>query len=201
MDEATTLVVSYGGSLSGEHGDGQSRAQFLPKMFGDELVGAFRDFKTIWDPQRKMNPGKIVDAPNITDNLRFRPTYQASKPDTYFDYSDYGGLAGAVEMCSGVGACRKKLAGTMCPSYMATREESDTTRGRANALRLAMSGRLGETGLGDEDVYRALDLCRGLEQPGAALAQQETAGRRGASTSSRVRRREPARPRYAARIR
>src|SRR5690606_38022788 len=103
--------------------------------------------------------GKIVDSPPITENLRFGPKYKAINPKTFFDYSDFGGMAGAVEMCSGVGACRKKLAGTMCPSYMATRDENDSTRGRANVLRLAMSGRLGEAGLGDEVVFKVLDLC------------------------------------------
>ena len=100
------------------------------------------------------NPGKIVDAPPLTSNLRFGAGYAARNPKTFFDFSEYGGIGGAVEMCSGVGACRKKLAGTMCPSYMATREESDSTRGRANVLRLAMTGQLGEAGLGDEGVYR-----------------------------------------------
>src|SRR6185295_11146735 len=105
------------------------------------------------------NPGKIVDAPPLTSNLRYGPAYRAAQPVTFFDYSDFGGLAGAVEMCSGLGACRKKLDGTMCPSYMATREEGDSTRGRANVLRLAMTGRIGESGLGDQGVYDVLDLC------------------------------------------
>ena len=105
------------------------------------------------------NPGKIVDAPPLTANLRFGAGYQTPNPATWFDYSEYGGMGGAVEMCSGVGACRKKLSGTMCPSYMATREEAHSTRGRANVLRLAMAGRLGEAGLGDEGVYDVLDLC------------------------------------------
>jgi Fe-S oxidoreductase len=100
-----------------------------------------------------------MDAPPLTANLRYGAAYKAANPPTWFDYSEYGGLAGAIEMCSGVGACRKKLSGTMCPSYMATREESDSTRGRANVLRLAISGRLDESGLGDEGVYQVLDLC------------------------------------------
>jgi len=109
------------------------------------------------DPLGILNPGKIVDAPPLTQNLRYGTSYKARNPQsTYFDYSEYGGFAEAVEMCSGVGACRKKLAGTMCPSYMATREESDTTRGRANTLRLAMSGQLNEAGLADEAVYKSL---------------------------------------------
>ena len=149
----------YGGALSGEHGDGLVRSPFMRQMFGDALYEAFREIKRTFDPKGIFNPGKIVDAPPITSNLRFGANYKTANPFTFFDYSDYGGMGGAVEMCSGVGACRKKLAGTMCPSYMATRDEKDSTRGRANALRQAMSGQLGETGLGDEGVYRALDLC------------------------------------------
>jgi Fe-S oxidoreductase len=128
-------------------------------MFGDALYEAFREIKCTFDPDGILNPGKITDSPPMTSNLRFGAGYQTPSPDTYFDYSDFGGMGGAVEMCSGVGACRKKLAGTMCPSYMATREERDSTRGRANVLRLAMTGRLGEAGLGDEGVREVLDLC------------------------------------------
>jgi len=157
--EVAELVLEFGGALSGEHGDGLVRSPFMRQMFGDELYEAFREVKRTFDPLGIFNPGKIVDAPPVTDNLRFGTKYKAANPDTWFDYSEYGGLSGAVEMCSGVGACRKKLAGTMCPSYMATREESDSTRGRANVLRLAMSGRLDESGLGDDGVYRVLDLC------------------------------------------
>jgi Fe-S oxidoreductase len=157
--EVAELVIEYGGALSGEHGDGLVRSPFMRQMFGPELYQAFREIKQTFDPYGILNPGKIVDAPPITSNLRFGASYRAANPKTWFDYSEYGGLAGAVEMCSGVGACRKKLAGTMCPSYMATRDESASTRGRANVLRLAMSGKLGESGLGDEGVYEVLDLC------------------------------------------
>jgi Fe-S oxidoreductase len=131
----------------------------MRQMFGPVLYQAFQEIKQTFDPLGILNPGKIVDAPPLTANLRFGAAYQTPNPPTWFDYSAYGGLGGAVEMCSGVGACRKKLSGTMCPSYMATREESDSTRGRANTLRLAMTGRLGEGGLGDDGVYRVLDLC------------------------------------------
>ena len=159
-NQVADLVLEYGGSLSGEHGDGLVRSPFMRKMFGDTLYEAFREIKRTFDPLGILNPGKIVDAPPLTQNLRYGTSYRATSPaSTYFDYSDYGGFAEAVEMCSGVGACRKTLAGTMCPSYMATREESDTTRGRANALRLAMSGQLNEAGLADEAVYKVLDLC------------------------------------------
>jgi FAD/FMN-containing dehydrogenase/Fe-S oxidoreductase len=153
------LVLEYGGALSGEHGDGLVRSPFMQQMFGPVLYEAFREVKRTFDPQGIFNPGKIVDAPPLTSNLRFGASYQTPKPQSWFDYSEFGGLGRAVEMCSGVGACRKKLAGTMCPSYMATREESDSTRGRANVLRMAMTGRLGESGLGDEGVFRVLDLC------------------------------------------
>jgi FAD/FMN-containing dehydrogenase/Fe-S oxidoreductase len=153
------LVLEFGGALSGEHGDGLVRGPFMRKMFGDTLYEAFREIKRTFDPQGIFNPGKIVNSPPLTSNLRFGAGYRTANPATFFDYSEFGGFGGAVEMCSGVGACRKKLAGTMCPSYMATREEKDSTRGRANTLRLAMAGRLGEAGLGDEGVYQVLDLC------------------------------------------
>jgi FAD/FMN-containing dehydrogenase/Fe-S oxidoreductase len=153
------LVLEFGGALSGEHGDGLVRGPFMRQMFGDTLYEAFREIKQTFDPHGIFNPGKIVDSPPLTSNLRFGAGYQTPKPVTFFDYSDFGGFGGAVEMCSGVGACRKKLSGTMCPSYMATRDEKDSTRGRANTLRLAMAGRLGESGLGDQGVYDVLDLC------------------------------------------
>ncbi|HEY3839021.1 MAG TPA: FAD-binding and (Fe-S)-binding domain-containing protein, partial [Bryobacteraceae bacterium] len=157
--EVADLVLEFGGALSGEHGDGLVRSPFLRQMFGPQLYEAFREIKRTFDPDEIFNPGKIVDAPPITRNLRFGAGYRTPNPQTWFDYSSYGGMGGAVEMCSGVGACRKKLAGTMCPSYMATRDEAHTTRGRANVLRLAMAGRLGESGLGDEGTYEVLDLC------------------------------------------
>jgi FAD/FMN-containing dehydrogenase/Fe-S oxidoreductase len=157
--EVSDLVLKYGGALSGEHGDGFLRSPFMEKMFGPVLYQAFRTIKRTFDPHGLFNPGKIVDAPPLTANLRFGAGYVTPHPVTFFDYSDYGGMAGAVEMCSGLGACRKKLEGTMCPSYMATKEEADATRGRANVLRLAMAGRIGEAGLGDAGVYQVLDLC------------------------------------------
>ena len=153
------LVLEYEGALSGEHGDGLVRGPFMERMFGPEIYSAFREIKRTFDPEGIFNPGKIVDSPPLTSNLRFGPAYRTPEPRTWFDYSDYGGFGRAVEMCSGVGACRKKLAGTMCPSYMVTREETASTRGRANALRAAMTGKLDETGLGDDAVYSALDLC------------------------------------------
>ncbi len=157
--QVADLVLEFGGALSGEHGDGLVRSPFMRQMFGPVLYEAFREIKRTFDPVGILNPGKIVDAPPMTTNLRFGAGYKTPAPEAWFDYSEYGGLGGAVEMCSGVGACRKKLAGTMCPSYMATREESASTRGRANTLRMAMTGKLGESGLGDEGVFEVLDLC------------------------------------------
>ncbi|HET7032794.1 MAG TPA: FAD-binding oxidoreductase, partial [Casimicrobiaceae bacterium] len=140
-NDIADLVLEFGGALSGEHGDGLVRGPFMEKMFGTTLYEAFRTIKQTFDPHGLFNPGKIVDAPPITSNLRFGSKYSARNPITFFDY-DTGGVAGAIEMCSGLGACRKTLEGTMCPSYMATRDERDVTRGRANTLRLAMTGKL-----------------------------------------------------------
>jgi FAD/FMN-containing dehydrogenase/Fe-S oxidoreductase len=158
-NDVADLVLEFGGALSGEHGDGLVRGPFAERMFGSQLYGAFRTIKRVFDPDGVFNPGKIVDSPPLTSNLRFGAGYRTPEPATRFDYSDYGGLGRAVEMCSGLGACRKTLDGTMCPSYMATREEKHSTRGRANTLRLAMAGRLGDEGLGYNEVYEVLDLC------------------------------------------
>jgi FAD/FMN-containing dehydrogenase/Fe-S oxidoreductase len=158
-NDVADLVLEFGGALSGEHGDGMVRSPFMEKMFGPVLYQAFRSIKRTFDPNGIFNPGKIVDAGPLTAHLRYGAGYQTPVPVTFFDYSAYGGMGGAVDMCSGLGACRKKLEGTMCPSYMATLEEKHSTRGRANVLRLAMTGRLGEAGLGDEGVHEVLDLC------------------------------------------
>ena len=169
--EIADLVLEFGGALSGEHGDGLVRAPFMERMFGSELYEAFRTVKHTFDPEGLFNPGKIVDAPPLAANLRYGPEYRTPDPKTIFDHGEHGGLGRAVEMCSGVGACRKTLSGTMCPSYMATRDEAHSTRGRANTLRLAMNGGLGngsglgngdgprDAGLGDRGVYDVLDLC------------------------------------------
>ena len=117
------LVLEFGGALSGEHGDGLVRSPFMEQMFGSTLYQAFRDVKKTFDPEGIFNPGKIVDAPPITANLRYGAAYKTPNPFTFFDYSEFGGMAGAVEMCSGVGACRKKLSGNMCPSFMVTKDE------------------------------------------------------------------------------
>jgi FAD/FMN-containing dehydrogenase/Fe-S oxidoreductase len=160
LDEASDLVLSYGGSLSGEHGDGQSRAELLPKMFGDELVEAFREFKEIWDPDWKMNPGKVVDAYRITDNLRLGTGYHPPAPRTHFAYPEDGGsFAHATLRCVGIGNCRRTEGGVMCPSYMVTRDEKHTTRGRARLLFEMLQGNPVEGGWRDEEVFEALDLC------------------------------------------
>ncbi len=158
-NDVAELVLEFGGALSGEHGDGLVRGPFMAKMFGDRLYEAFRTIKRTFDAEGVFNPGKIVDSPLLLENLRFGAGYRSPAPRTWFDYSEYGGMGGAVEMCSGLGACRKTLEGTMCPSYMATKEEADVTRGRANVLRLAMNGRMKDAGLDEKGVYEVLDLC------------------------------------------
>ncbi len=153
------LVLKYGGALSGEHGDGLVRSPFQEKMFGSKLYEAFRRIKQTFDPKCLLNPGKIVDAPPLTANFRYGPAYHTPEVATTFDFSADGGLVRAAELCAGVGECRKKRGGTMCPSYQATREEEHSTRGRANTLRLALTGQLGLSGLTDPAVRQALDLC------------------------------------------
>jgi len=165
MEEATDLVTSYGGSISGEHGDGQSKAEFLHKMFGPELIEAFREFKSIWDPDWKMNPGKIVDPYRIDENLRLGALYKPWDPVTHFKFPEDGGsFAHAALRCVGVGLCRrmsssKEENNTMCPSFMVTREEEDTTRGRAHALWEMLHGGVIQNGWRDDHVKEALDLC------------------------------------------
>jgi len=160
MEEASDLVLSFGGSLSGEHGDGQSRAELLPKMFGDELVDAFREFKSIWDPDWKMNPGKVVDPYRLDDNLRLGTDYRPPPVKTHFAYPEDGGsFAHATTRCVGIGNCRRTSGdGVMCPSFMATREEKHATRGRARMLWEMLNGE--EIDLWrDPEVFEALDLC------------------------------------------
>jgi FAD/FMN-containing dehydrogenase/Fe-S oxidoreductase len=160
MEEAADLVVSYGGSLSGEHGDGQARAELLPKMFGNELVEAFREFKAIWDPDWKMNPGKVVDAYRIDENLRLGTSYRPRQLQTHFKFpDDQGSFARATLRCVGVGKCRRMEGGTMCPSFMVTREEEHSTRGRTHLLFEMLQGNPIKNGWRDEHVKEALDLC------------------------------------------
>ena len=158
-DAVFELVREYGGAYSGEHGDGLVRSPFMERFYGPQLYQAFHEIKKLFDPQWRMNPGKKVDAPPIDQNLRFGPHYAPPEPETIYHYREIGSFTEAVHLCTGVGACRKTLGGTMCPSYMATRDEEHSTRGRGNILRLAMSGQLGPEGLSSERVYEALDLC------------------------------------------
>jgi len=163
IDEAADIVLAHGGSLSGEHGDGQSRGALLPKMYGPELVKAFQEFKALWDPDNRMNPGKMIDPIRVydpVDNLRLGAGYKAKKVDTWFQYpQDPEGFGEATLRCVGVGACRKQDGGTMCPSYMATREEKHSTRGRAHLLWEMMQGQVITDGWHNEEVKEALDLC------------------------------------------
>ena len=158
-EEISDLVLEYGGSLSGEHGDGLVRSPFNEKMFGGQLYQAFRDVKKAFDPDGIMNPGKITDAAPMTENLRLGPGYSTMPISTGFHFSEEGSFAHAIEMCNGQGACRKVLGGTMCPSYMVTRDEEHSTRGRANALRGAMSGALPTDAMTSKRLYGVMDLC------------------------------------------
>ncbi len=158
-NEISDLVLEFGGAFSGEHGDGLARSHFNEKLFGPELYGAFRQVKQAFDPKNLMNPGKIVDAPPMTESLRTGPSYKTWQPETILDFGNQGGFAAAVEMCSGMGVCRKKLGGTMCPSYMATLEEEHSTRGRANALRAVLSGKVPKEDFAGRRLYDVLDLC------------------------------------------
>ena len=160
-DAVSDLIKEFGGSMSGEHGDGIVRGVWTRKMFGDRIYNAFRELKHTWDPQDIMNPGKIIDTPLMTENLRYGSAYEPIHLETKLDFTNDFGFSGAVEMCNGMGACRK-LDGTMCPSFMATRDEEHSTRGRANLLRAALSGRMPEGAEGsitDQRLHDALDLC------------------------------------------
>ncbi|KPK84175.1 MAG: Fe-S protein [Phycisphaerae bacterium SM23_33] len=157
------LVTGYGGSWSGEHGDGRIRSPFLRRYFGPEVYGALKAVKRLFDPAGLMNPGVIVDSGPMDRNLRYGTKYIAPDIATEYRYRDVGGFAAAVEMCSGVGACRQGLAGSMCPTYRLTRRTEQSTRGRANALRLAMSGQLGPGALAGQAVREVMDLCLGCK--------------------------------------
>jgi FAD/FMN-containing dehydrogenase/Fe-S oxidoreductase len=167
IDRAADVVISFGGSLSGEHGDGQARAALLPKMFGPELMEAFREFKRLWDPDNRMNPGKLSDAVRVydpTENLRHAPPAGESAAratlETHFAFAaSSGSLARATERCVGVGSCRNTVGGVMCPSYRATGEEQHSTRGRAHLLWEMLSGALRDEGFQSRAVHEALDLC------------------------------------------
>jgi FAD/FMN-containing dehydrogenase/Fe-S oxidoreductase len=172
LDQAADLVIAHGGSLSGEHGDGRARAALLPKMFGSDLMQAFREFKSLWDPDNRMNPAILMDPAGDStpiyqpdEGFRLGAAYQSKKPETFFQFpDDHGSFGEATLRCVGVGACRKDHAGTMCPSYMATHEEQHSTRGRAHLLWELMEGKVlgsstGPTDWHNESVREALDLC------------------------------------------
>ncbi len=163
LDRATDIVIALGGSISGEHGDGQARGALLPKMFGNELMQAFREFKALWDPDNRMNPGKMIDPIRVyqpEEDLRLGAGYVPAHPDTFFRFpAEHGSFAEATLRCVGVGACRKAGAGTMCPSYMATHEEQHSTRGRAHLLWELLEGKVVSPDWHNESVHEALDLC------------------------------------------
>ncbi|MBI2359170.1 MAG: FAD-binding protein [Deltaproteobacteria bacterium] len=159
--EISDLVLEFHGALSGEHGDGLARSHFNEKLYGPTLYEAFRQIKQAFDPKNLMSPGKIVDVPAMTESLRIGPAYRTWQPETILDFGSQGGFAAAVEMCSGMGECRKKLDGTMCPSYMATLDEEHSTRGRANALRAVLSGKVPREDFTGKRLYEVLDHFTG----------------------------------------
>jgi FAD/FMN-containing dehydrogenase/Fe-S oxidoreductase len=158
-DEITDLVVRFNGTISSEHGDGRARSPFLERMYGPRIMQAFRELKRAFDPEDRMNPGNIVAPAGVTEHLRYGTQYTTWEPKTLLDFSEQGGFAASIEMCNGVGACRKTLEGTMCPSYMATKDEEHSTRGRANALRAVLSGRLPAKEFTGKRLYEVMDLC------------------------------------------
>ncbi len=160
MEEAAALVVRHGGSLSGEHGDGRSRSELLPIMYGPKLIKAFAEFKRIWDPRGCMNPGNIVSPKKLDTDLRYGPKFQQPEPETVFTYAESeSSFSRAVMRCVGVGECRRHKGGTMCPSYRATREEKHSTRGRAHALQEMLEGDPIKDGWKSVEVADALSLC------------------------------------------
>lgn len=162
-EKSLELVQQYGGTTSGEHGEGMLRAEFSERLFGPELTEAFHRVKQAFDPQNLLNPGKIVHPPRMDDEslMRYGTDYHTphAPQETVFSFQEDHGFDGAVEMCNGAGVCRKLDEGVMCPSFMATRDEKHSTRGRANALRAALTGRLGPEGLTSQELYEVLDLC------------------------------------------
>jgi FAD/FMN-containing dehydrogenase/Fe-S oxidoreductase len=159
--DAATLVVEFGGSLTGEHGDGQARAEFLPIMFGEELMGAMHEFKRIWDPQNKLNPGKVVHPYRVDENLRMGPEYKVVNMKTRLNFlsQEGNGFQRAVERCVGMGKCRSEKVGTMCPSYRATKEERFSTRGRSRLFWEMLQGEVIKDGWESKELKEALDTC------------------------------------------
>ncbi len=153
------LVRRFGGAVSSEHGDGLARSWLNEPLLGPELYETYRQIKRAFDPENLLNPGKVVDAPPMTENLRMGPQYRATPMNEVMDFSDHGGFVSLVELCNGNGACRKLESGTMCPSFMVTREEQDSTRGRANALRAAMSGEIPAEEMTGHRMWEVMELC------------------------------------------
>lgn len=161
--EVCELVVEYGGAMSGEHGDGLARSYLNERLFGPQIYRAFQDVKRTFDPDHRLNPGKVVDGPSPVENLRYGAQYRTLEVPTLFDYSREGGFAAAVELCNGAGVCRKLQTGTMCPSFMVTRDEEHSTRGRANALRMVLSGALPKEELTGQRMLETYELCLGCK--------------------------------------
>ncbi len=199
VDDAADLCLAHGGSFSGEHGDGQSRGELLPRMYGEELAQAFRGLKAIWDPDGRMNPGKVCDPYPIDSNLRLGPAYAPWEPETAFRYpEDRGRFARAALRCVGVGKCRKTDGGTMCPSYMVTREERHSTRGRARLLHEMVVGEVVRGGWKSEEVKEALDLCLACKGcKGECPVQVDVATYKAEFLHHHYRRRLRPRPAYA----
>jgi len=158
-NEIADLVMEFGGSMSGEHGDGLARSYLNEKLFGSRIYKAFQDVKRAFDPEGRMNPGKIVNAPSMTENLRYGGQYDTIHVSTHYDFTREGGFANAIEMCNGAGVCRKQNEGTMCPSYMVTMEDSHSTRGRGNHLRGIISGKIPAEEFTGQALHDTLDLC------------------------------------------
>ncbi|MEP7191089.1 MAG: FAD-linked oxidase C-terminal domain-containing protein, partial [Roseiflexaceae bacterium] len=159
-EQIKDLSIEFGGALSGEHGDGLARSEFNRELFGNTLYEAFREIKRTFDPHSLLNTGKITDAPPMDANLRYGADYRVTLPlKTHFHFRDSGDMAGAAELCNGNGLCRKTAGGTMCPSYMVTRDEQHSTRGRANALRMVLSGALAPDELTGKRMHEVMDLC------------------------------------------
>ncbi len=161
--EVCELVVQYGGAMSGEHGDGLARSYLNERLFGPRIYHAFQDVKRAFDPEHRLNPGKVIDGPSPTESLRYGADYRTRGVPTVFDFSREGGLAAASELCNGAGVCRKLQTGTMCPSFMVTRDEEHSTRGRANALRMVLSGALPPEELTGRRMFETYDLCLGCK--------------------------------------
>jgi len=158
-EAVSDLALEFGGAMTGEHGDGIVRSCWIEKMYGPRITAAFKEVKRLFDPQGILNPHKIVDPWPMTEHLRYGPSFATQSVKTHLDFAGYGGMAGLAGMCTGVGQCRQRLVGTMCPSYMATGDETHTTRARANALRIALSNRGLLAGLDDPHLAEVMDLC------------------------------------------